>query len=53
LWEAKARLLAKTNANILYVAFTKLGREIYKRRQKSMKAESKMILLFLEIPYIV
>jgi hypothetical protein len=46
LWEAKVRLPAKTNANILYVAFTKFGREIYKRRQKSMKEESKMILLF-------
>jgi len=51
--EAKARVPAKTNANILYLVFAKFGREIYKRRQKSMKAESKMILPFLEIPYIV
>jgi hypothetical protein len=53
LWEVKARLPAKTNANILNVAFARFGREIYKRRQKSMEAELKMILLFLEIPYIV
>jgi hypothetical protein len=53
LWEVKARLPAKTNANILYVAFARFGREIYKRRQKSIEAELKMILLFLEIPYIV
>jgi len=52
LWEAKVRLPAKTNANILYVAFAKFGRQIYKRRQKSMKAESKIILLFMEILYI-
>jgi hypothetical protein len=51
--EAKARLPAKTNANILYIVFAKFGREIYKRRQKLMVAELKMILLFLEIPYIV
>jgi len=48
LLEAKARLPAKTNANILYVAFSRFGREIYKRRQKSIEAESKMILLFWE-----
>jgi len=53
LWEVKARLPAKTNANILYVAFARFRREIYKRRQKSIEAELKMILLFLEIPYIV
>jgi len=53
LWEVKARLPVKTNANILNVAFARFGREIYKRRQKSMEAELKMILHFLEIPYIV
>ena len=46
LWEVKVRLPAKTNANILYVAFARFGREIYKRRQKSIGAELKMILLF-------
>ena len=51
--EAKARLPAKTNANILYVVFAKFGREIYKRRQKLMATELKMILLFFKIPYIV
>jgi hypothetical protein len=53
LWEAKARLPAKTNANILYVAFARFGREIYKRRQKSMKAESEMARLSLFMSHIL
>jgi hypothetical protein len=40
LWEAKENLSAKIKANILYVAFARLGRESYKRRQKLMKVES-------------
>ena len=49
-WEIKARLPAKTNPNMLYIAFVRFGRGIYKRRQKSMKAGSKIILFLFGNP---